>query len=316
MQENYNIITNAVFEQHNATSMVKLYIRHVPSKTKSNKAIILLNSRSLCVESSMGISMGTISFADYLADNGIHAFLLDMRGFGMSSVVEEQTKDSYDDIKHKLLVEDYYSDITRAVGHIQQMLNKPEISILGFSFAATLVVGYCNANPDVFKNIVLLNAAWKRFKDDSFDYTIVTEEELNSPIPFVDITMDKIQERLITAQPEGKNFIEPLWYSEALKELIRCHKTYNKETNTWKIAKFRFSDEFFDNIGILKNINQRVLLLTSQYDKENPYYVSNRLFKDLHYAKPYIKTIPNATHLCIWEKQRHFVYESTVELLK
>lgn len=316
MQENYNIITNASFSGHNATSMVKLYIRHVPSKTKSNKAIILLNSRTLCVESSMGIAMGTTSFADYLADNGIHAFLLDMRGFGMSSVVEEQTKDSYDDITKRLTIEDYYSDISRAVDHIKQMLNKPEISILGFSFAASIVVGYSNKNPGVFKNLVLLNAGWKRYKTDTFGYTVVSNEEFETQVPYSEITMDKINERLLSAQPAGKNFIEPLWYDEALNELVRCHKTYNKETNSWKVAKFRFSDDFFTDIGALTNITQRVLLLTSQYDIENPYYVSNRLYKDLYCARPYLRTIPNATHLCIWETQRHFVYESTLELIK
>jgi hypothetical protein len=128
--------------------------------------------------------------------------------------------------------------------------------------------------------------------------------------------MDKINDRLVGAQPAGKNFIEPLWYEESSRELMRCHQSYDHESNSWKIAKFLLTDEFFQEIGLLSNIKENVLLLSSQYDAENPIYVSNRLYKDLYCAKSYLRTIPNATHLCIWEKQRHYVYESTVELIK
>lgn len=307
MQENFNIIKNG---------LVSLYVRHVPSKTKSNKAVILMNSRSLCVESSMGISMGTISYADYLAEHGIHAFLLDMRGFGMSSVVQEQIKTDVNEITKPVLPEDYYSDLMCCVQYIRSKIRGVEISVVGFSFAGALCVSFANKFPRVFKNLILLNTNWKRFKDDVFAYRILNDDDVNSNSPNAIITMDKINDRLVSAQPAGKNFIEPLWYEEVSRELMRCHQSYDQESNSWKIAKFLLTDDFFQEIGLLSNIKENVLLLSSQYDAENPIYVSNRLYKDLYCAKPYLRTIPNATHLCIWEKQRHYVYESTVELVK
>ena len=280
MPENYNIINNVVTNGATAVSFTKLYIRHVPSKVKSNKAIILLNSRSLCVESSMGISMGTISFADYLAKNGIHAFLLDMRGFGLSSPVEEQLKTDYSQIKNQLTVEDYYSDISCAVKHIKSVIEEPKISIFGFSYAGKLVIGYSNIYPGTFENIVLLNSAWTTYEDDDTGYAIVSTADEQSSSPHVVISMDKIQNRLLNAQPKNKNFIEPLGYEEAQRELMNYHKTYDKNTNTWRVAKVKMGNDFYTKAGVLKNVTNRVLLLSSQYDIENPYYISSRLYKN------------------------------------
>jgi pimeloyl-ACP methyl ester carboxylesterase len=264
----------------------------------------------------MGISMGTISFGDYLSQEGIHAFLVDMRGYGMSSILEEQVKETYDDIKKPLSHLDLHSDIMCAVQYIKTKIKDPEISIVGFSFAGTLCVSFANQYPNVFKNLILLNTSWKKYTIDPVGYSIITKEQMLSTSPYNEITMKQIENRLITAQPDNKNFIESMWYDEASKELMRCHQTYNKQTDSWKIGKIKLDKEFYKKVGILSNIKQRVLLLSAQYDIENPYYISSRLYRDLSFAKRYIKIIPNATHLCIWEKQRHLVYELTAELVK
>lgn len=305
MLEKYNLIKNG---------NTLLYVRHVPSKNKSKKCIILLNSRSLCVESTMGISMGTVSFADYLARNNIHVFLLDMRGYGMSSVVEEQTNNSYDNIQSKVTTELYYSDIDATVEHIKQKIPKSEISIFGFSLAGALCVGYATKNPNKLKNIIVLNTQWKRFKDiEPNTYGILNGFDMSKP--HYDITMDKIQNRLEIAQPDNKNFIEPLWYEEAFNALKTYHTTYDETTNSWKIANYVLGENFFKTTGEIQ-YNSRTLILTAQYDNENPYFVSSGLHRDIRNNKKYLLTVPNATHLCIWEKQRDYVYNKTAELVK
>jgi pimeloyl-ACP methyl ester carboxylesterase len=252
----------------------------------------------------MGISMGTISFADYLAENNIHVFLLDMRGYGMSSVVENQT----------ITTELFYSDITATIEHIKQKIPKSEISIFGFSLAGALCVGYATKNPDTFKNIIVLNTQWKRFKNhEPNTYGIL--DGVDATQPYWNISLDKIKNRLEIAQLDNKNFIEPLWYKEASDALKKYHTTYDDSTNSWKIPNYMLDQKFFEDIGEMR-YNSRTLVLSSQYDNEMPYFVSSRLHKEIRNNKKYLLTVPNATHLCIWEKQREYVYNKTAELVK
>lgn len=304
MPENYNLIDN---------NGVLLYVRHVHPENPAGKAVILLNSATLCVESSMGISMGTISCADYLASKGIDVFLLDMRGYGMSSTVQEQMVNYTQFVTNPLCLSDYFSDILCCVEHIKQTtVSNIEVSIFGFSYLGTIACLFGESYPDTFKNIIALNPNWiSNWRDDKrgADYRIQTADE-----PFSIVRMDGIKNRLDIAQPVGKDFREELWYNEAWDALKKYHKTYDHTNDHWKIAK---TEPVLKNAlgGYLRDIKSDVLLMTSQYDIENPYYIVNRLFNRLTTKKKYIKIIPNATHLCIWEKQRHLMYEWTAEMI-
>ena len=304
MPENYNLIDN---------NGVWLYVRHVPATNPVGKAVILLNSATLCVESSMGISMGTISCADYLASKGIDVFLLDMRGYGMSSTVEEQLVNYTQFVANPLRLTDYFSDILCCVDYIKQATSLDiEISIFGFSYLGTIACLFGDSHPTIFKKIIALNPNWAsnwRDQKRGADYRIQTADE-----PFSIVRMDGIKNRLDTAQPEGKDFREELWYTEAWDALKKYHKTYDHANDQWKIAKTE--PVMKDALGgYLREIKSDVLLMTAQYDIENPYFIVNRLYNSLTTQKKYIKIIPNATHLCIWEKQRHLMYEWTAEMI-
>lgn len=303
MQENFKLIDN---------NGISLYVRHVPSTTPSNKAVILLNSATLCVESTMGISMGTISCADYLASKGIHAFLMDLRGYGQSSPVEEQLVNYTEFVKNPLTLNDYYTDILCCHEYIKQQISDAEISIFGFSYLGTIACLLADTYDGMFENIIALNPNWvTNWRDEKrgANYKVHNEQE-----PFSVVRMLAIKERLDSAQPAGKDFREEMWYDEAYTALKTYHKTYNHETDEWKIAKTEpvIGSAIGDYLSIP---NSRVLLLTAQYDIENPYFIVNRLYNSITSNKKYIKVIPNATHLCIWEKQRHLVYDWTAEMI-
>lgn len=291
---------------------VSLYVRHVPAAHPSKKAVILLNSATLCVESTMGISMGSISCADYLASKGIHAFLMDLRGYGQSSPVEEQLVNYTEFVQNPLTLENYFEDILCCCNYIKEQVDGAEISIFGFSYLGTIACLFGDTYDGVFENIIALNPNWiTNWRDEKrgADYKFHNEQE-----PFSIVRMAAIKDRLDNAQPAGKDFREELWYDEAYTALKTYHKTYNHETDEWKIAK---TEPVMRSAigGYLSIPNSRVLLMTAQYDVENPYFIVNRLHNSITSNRKYIKMIPNATHLCIWEKQRHLVYEWTAEMI-
>ena len=305
MPENYNLIDN---------NGVKLYIRHIPSAKPSKKAIILMNSRSLCVESSMGIPMGSRSFGEYMADSGIHAFLLDMRGYGLSDPVEEQLVESTADLTKPLSINDYYSDVIAARNYIVDTLGPDtEVSILGFSFLGTLVITCAHLYPDAFKNVISLNPNWINLPVDPPRGVKFWQD--NPDVPYNETSIEKINNRLHSSQPTGKDFTETTWAEEAAAKLSACHRTFNHETGTWRYPKDLEWNNHLANVGTMKNVKANLLFITAQYDTENPYFIVKRLFDTVGVRNKYLKVLPNSTHLCIWEKSRQTLYKWTAEFI-
>jgi pimeloyl-ACP methyl ester carboxylesterase len=129
--------------------------------------------------------------------------------------------------------------------------------------------------------------------------------------------MQSIENRLTTAQPPGRNFIEPLWFDQAAEALARDHKTFDPSTGTWRIVKWDPSiwRQHLVDKRSLKNLRADVLFIHSQYDVENPYFIVKRFFDAVKTERKYIKVLPNATHLCIWETARQQLYDWTAEFI-
>ena len=305
MQENINFIESGT---------ASLYIRHIPAKFNTGNAILLFNSRSLCVESTMGIAMGSKSYGDYMADAGVDAFLIDLRGYGQSSPVEEQLVEDISLVKSPLTIEDYYQDITSAINYIKNKLGaSTKISLVGFSYLGSLCITYSTLNPGLVDNIISINPKWIKAKDDppsGYNFYVEVDEKL----PYTMVGMDSIDKRFAAAQPVGKDFREPLWKEQAFEALARDHRSFDTATGNWKLGKI---PNIIQHLKTFKfaDLKSRVLITTSQYDIENPYFVTNRLYKLLPVSTSYFKVLPYATHLCVWEKSRELLYEWTAEFI-
>jgi pimeloyl-ACP methyl ester carboxylesterase len=263
----------------------------------------------------MGISMGTISYGDYLASKGIETFLVDLRGYGLSSSIQEQLCEDISQITRSMSLEDYYTDLKSSVDYVKSVLGEDtEVTLVGFSYLATLAVTFSHLYPDAVKNVVSLNPNWLPDPQDpsrGFNFFLKN----NPQEPFIRVSVDSIQERFLTAQLPGKDFREPTWADEAAEALETYHKTFDKETKTWKLCKRIVWLDHLLSLGGMKDTKANILIITAQYDSENPYYIVNRFFNRLGITNKYLKILPNATHLCIWEKSRHTLYDWTAEFI-
>jgi len=310
MQENYKLVSS--------DDRTQIYLRHVASKTPSSRAVILLNSRSLCAESSMGQSMGSESYAEYLANRGVHAYLVDLRGYGMSTPIEEQLVEDRSQLEDPLTWMKYYRDLKAAAEYVRsEQGDQCVLGMVGFSLLGPLIVGFADLYPELVDRAICLNPLWRKYKTDplsGFVFVASTGEEK----PYLEVSMERINQRLESAQPPGKNFIEPLWYTEAQTALAHYHKTYNPDTAIWRVAKIDLQG-LYDHLDRFKGMTRcraEVLVVSSQYDTENPTWLARRMFNSLRVGKKYFKVLPNATHLCIWEQARTTLYEWTREFMQ
>jgi pimeloyl-ACP methyl ester carboxylesterase len=264
----------------------------------------------------MGISMSSVSYGDYLASKGIEVFLVDLRGYGQSTIIQEQIATTKEQVTDPMTLQKYYDDLLSSVNYVKETMGQDtEVTLVGFSLLGTLVVTFAHLYPDAVKNVISLNPNWLRDdrdpKEEVFDFTT----NVDNGAPYVEVNMDSIEHRLEVAQPEGKNFIEQSWFQQASDALATYHKTFNPDTKAWRIHKKIIWINHLKSLKNMKNVKANVLFITSQYDTENPFYLVRRMFHRLGIHNKYLKILPNATHLCIWETARHTLYEWTAEFI-
>lgn len=312
MHENFDYIVN---------SGKRMYVRHIPAARNTNNAVILFNSRSLCVESTMGVSMGTISYGDKLAGDGIDTFLVDMRGYGASTLLEEQTVEHIALVKNPYTKDDIYSDLMNSVLYVKNKLGSDvKITLVGFSYLGSLAAMFATLNPGLVDNIVAINPKWVRLPTDPKS-NVNFLEALDYTIPYSKVTMDLIKTRFDAAQPNEnyvkRNFQEEQWYDAARGTLSKYYTTFDEVTQSWKIPK-PFATVPLNNYFRLFDFNKliaNVLIISAQYDTENPIFMTSRFYGKLPMRTTFYKVLPNATHLCIWEKARHQLYDWTSEFI-
>jgi alpha-beta hydrolase superfamily lysophospholipase len=264
----------------------------------------------------MGISMSSISYGDYLASKGIEVFLVDLRGYGQSTIIQEQLASTKAQVTDPMSLQKYYDDLLSSVTYVKQTMGADtEVTLMGFSFLGTLVVTFAHLYPDAVKNVISLNPTWLREEqdptNDSFNFTT----NVDNNAPYVEVNMANIKHRLEVAQPEGKNFIDQTWFDQANTALAMHHKTFDSSTQSWKIHKKISWIKHLTSLNSMKNVKANVLFITAQYDTENPFYLVRRMFNRLGIHNKYLRILPNATHLCIWETARHTLYEWTAEFI-
>lgn len=307
MQENYNFITHGD---------VSLYVRRISPTTPSKNALLLFNSRSLCVESSMGIPMGSMSYGDYMASKGVETFLIDIRGYGLSSPIQEQLVETIDQLNDPMSIEKYYEDLKASVLYVRDILGADSnITVMGFSYLGTIVVLFANLFPDLVDNVISLNPNWPREKTDP-KATVNFFLKNNIVEPFIKTSLTAIQQRFLNAQLPNQDFREPVWSDEACEALKKYHRTFDMTTETWKLHKHIPWTDHLTIAGNMSNITANVFFISSQYDVENPFFLVDRFYQRVqNQGKKYIRILPNATHLCIWETARHTLYQWTEEFI-
>lgn len=306
MPEKFNFITT-----FNGS---KLYVRRIPSPMPSKKVCIMFSSRSLCVESTMGIPMGSISYGDYIAQTGVETFLVDLRGYGMSSPIQEQLVETMEELTNPVTRQSFGSDVLSSVRYVRRLLgNDVEITLIGFSLLAPIIMTLSGKYPGEIQKIIMINPKGPATENES--YKSFTEFlDYDDVKPYAIIDLNSIQSRLKSAQPPGEDFREPLWFEQAAEKLTEYHKSFNPDNKSWKVFKKIHQVKGNAPVGKVKT-DADVLMISSQYDTENPLPIVERLRDMLEAKSSTLKILPDSTHLCIWEKARMTLYKWSADFI-
>jgi alpha-beta hydrolase superfamily lysophospholipase len=292
---------------------ISLYVRHISPKIDTNQAVIIYNGYSSCVESQFGISMGSVSYGDYLASRGIHVFLVDIRGSGLSTSTQEQEVGTMDKLTDPLSPLKYNQDIMSSIRYVKRTLGKDiKISVIGYSFIASILVAFTNLFPNEISNLIIFNPRYFTDLEEIYTPSYVAQED---NLSYRTLTFDSMVKRFTLAPPKGMIFMEESWSEEVLMAYKKFTRTFDYLSKSWIISRPpNMRNYMLNNINMI-NSRSSVLMISSQYDSEYPTAITRDFFDSLRTPNKEFRILPDATHLCIWEKARHTLYEWTADFI-
>jgi pimeloyl-ACP methyl ester carboxylesterase len=286
---------------------IELYMRNKrPANVQlfpAERVLLYVHGATYPSETAFDLPLGGFSWMDYLACRGFDVYLVDLRGYGLSTRPPEMDKPAADNAP--LVTTDMaVRDVSAAVQHIRTRRGVERINLLGWSWGTTIMASFAAQNPDKVERLVLYAPLWLR----------------NTPPPagndaplgaYRTVTKEAARKRWLANVPEAKqkDLIPPGWFdawanatwatdpTSAQSGALRAPNGVLLDVrNYWAAGK-----PYYDP----SRITVPVLITLGEWDADTPGYMAQTLFGLLTNA-PWkrLVQIGEGTHSVIMEKNR------------
>ena len=142
---------------------LSLYVRnkHPAGQEKFSPGRILLyvHGATYPAETSFDLALGGLSWMDYIAAHGYDVYLVDVRGYGLSTRPPEMSQPAEQNppiVRTEVAI----GDVATAVDFILKRRGVPRIDLLGWSWGTSIMGGYAARHPDKVEKLVLYAPLW------------------------------------------------------------------------------------------------------------------------------------------------------------
>jgi pimeloyl-ACP methyl ester carboxylesterase len=189
---------------------IQLYVRnkHVAGMTRFSAArtVIFVHGTTQASESAFDLPLDGLSWMDSLAAHGYDVYLVDLRGYGGSSRPPEMNQPAADN-PPIVRTDTAIKDLGTAIDHVLAHRELHSLSIIGWSWGATIAGAYTAEHNDKAIRLVLYAPQWVR------EGTIGGPGALGA---YQTWTVQQARDRLQTGTPEGKKdeLFPPAWFRQ------------------------------------------------------------------------------------------------------
>jgi len=173
---------------------LKLYLRNKHPADyysgKSDRTILLLHGALFPGSSTFDLAIDGVSWMDWLAKRGFDVYALDVRGYGKSSrpAAMKQENGANPIVDTTVAVR----DVSKAVDFIASRRSLDKLSIVGWSWGASLAGLYANEAPSRIDRLVLLAPQWLR--------DVAPNAEMPKPTTWRSIPYSVLRDRLLEGE--------------------------------------------------------------------------------------------------------------------
>jgi pimeloyl-ACP methyl ester carboxylesterase len=301
-----------VFEEHRIqsdTAGVELYIRNkhrsLPRKQLPEKTIVMVHGATFSSGSLYDVPLGGFSFLDYLAAEGFDVFAVDVRGYGLSTRLDEMQVDGA--LNPPLVgTETGVADFAAAVDFVLNHRRLQKVNIFAMSWGGTVAGAFTVRNPGKVVKLAVLAPQWVSDNPIPLDmgghldcYRLVAVNETKKR--WLGAAPDGARDTLI---PDGwfeawagATLAEDPWSSDKAPGRLRATNGPIQDIRDYWAAGRPFYNP--------SDIKVPVLLVHGEWDYDVPLDRAVAYFSELRSA-PYRRwvEIGEATHMVLLEKNR------------
>jgi pimeloyl-ACP methyl ester carboxylesterase len=288
------------------TPGIQLYIRNKRPKELTvypDRILLYVHGATYPSETAFDLRLDGMSWMDYIAAHGWDVYLVDLRGYGLSTRPPEMDQPPQDNLPI-VTTGVAVRDVATAAEFIRRRRGVAKISLLGWSWGTSIMGAYAAANNDKVNKLVLYAPLWLR----NTPSLIGADGPLGA---YRTVTKESARKRWLTGVPEDKqvNLIPAGWF-DAWAEATWGTDPKAKDSGQLRAPNGVVQDgreywvagkPYYDPA----NIRAPTLLIKAEWDQDTPTYMSTALFGLLKNApaKRYVE-IGEGTHTVIMEKNR------------
>ncbi|HKQ26041.1 MAG TPA: alpha/beta fold hydrolase [Burkholderiales bacterium] len=288
------------------TPGIQLYIRNKrPKELKDSADRILLyvHGATYPSETAFDLQLDGMSWMDYIAAHGWDVYLVDLRGYGLSTRPVEMDRPPQENAP--IVTTDVaVRDVATAAEFIRRRRGVEKINLLGWSWGTSIMGAYAAANSDKVKKLVLYAPLWLRN----------TPSQLGGDGPlgaYRTVLKENAKKRWLAGVPEDKaaDLIPPGWF-DAWADATWQTDPKAKESGQLRAPNGVVQDlreywvagkPYYDPA----NIRVPTLIVHAEWDQDTPSYMATALFGQLRNAPvKRMVEIGEGTHTVIMERNR------------
>lgn len=298
---------------------LQIYVRNkVPVDMKSftaEKTVLFVHGATYPSEVSFDLSLGGVSWMEYMASRGYDVYLLDVRGYGRSTRPQAMSQPSSANPPFAS-TEEATRDIAVVVDFILKRRGIAKLDLMGWSWGTTTAALYTTRNNARINKLVLYAPVW-------------TPPTIGKPPPapttaYRSVSVEAARQRWYTGVPVDKQgaLIPGGWFDAWAKALLESDPEGARQSppvarapngvmvdilGQWLLGKRLYE---------ASEIRVPTLLIKGEWDADTPASMAQGLFENLKNApyKSYIE-IGEATHTLMLEKNRMQLFRSVQSFL-
>jgi pimeloyl-ACP methyl ester carboxylesterase len=299
---------------------IKLYVRNKHpqgvKKFPADKIVLMVHGATYPAETAFDLKLNGMSWMDYIAGHGYDVYLVDLRGYGRSSLPPEMEQPA--DLHGPVVRIDVgVRDVGTTADFIRKRRNVAKIDVLGWSWGASIMGMYTTQNNDKVHKLVLYSPQWIRKTAALTDpgtalgaYRIVSE--------------DAAKARWLNGVAKDKQaeLIPPGWYEAWAEATFSIDPIGSKQTPRTLRASNGIVQDGRDFWGAGKALYDPGLIRVptfiahAEWDADLPSYMLYEYFEKLTNVpyKRYVQ-IGEGTHTVIMEKNRMQLFSTIQQFL-
>ncbi len=285
---------------------IKLYVRNKylsgAKMFAGEKIILFVHGASYPSETVFDLALPGGSWMDYAAARGYDTYLVDIRGYGLST--RPPAMDAPPDQNPAFATtEDAWKDVGAAVDFILKRRNVSKINLVGWSWGTTIMGGYTAKNNDKVVKLVLYAPLWCLKEPPPFSGTGAyrnTTKEMARKRALAGIPAAKAEE----VSPQA--WFDKWWDANMISDPVGAKKeppvVRSPNGVLQDVVQFWGKDKPMYDPSAIK---VPTLLILGEWDQDTPLFMAQEVFARLTNV-PYKREeiLPEGTHMISVEKSR------------